>query len=823
MKMKSNWTVLNVLLFFSFTSFNSASRTASSLLAAASASSVSSSNGNSSYPEYSSSSSSCSSSSSSSSSDSENVSKYYRTEYDPHFYFLVKPKFLDKLKNIFEDLPQNFHIVVRHKMVSKSGNRKRIIKFQKRCDRNVAILLSSSRAYGLNFAEDPAEMSKLLKGVRKYFSEVIFPDYIEPSPELSLYLEDQEITNIKISEYKNFSFKKWKAGMKSSEFEGNILFKWNYSSTRKFKRIMRFLSNMKVKKKRSPLKAAAKVEKPKGSVLNDFLRPGTWTLIFSKIEHKDLVRAFFNNHAAYLINLNETNSDTDDRLILKLEISDFVDLSTSNNIMDIVNGYKIRFEQNTLQKLEYVLLTWDQSDVIKRAFLDCGVHVIHPNFSIEHGLNFDFRNFEGCGIVDLSFDAGALIRTIDEHLDRQNLMSNFISMNDIVASKFQPPISSSSTEAQRRNLFYGMYARRESLRVSVERTNLFQSSIRTARLNNWRNFIGKNFFVKFLGEEGIDGGGLTREWFTEIFKIIFDPSFGLFKVSESNQNVFYPNELASEIFLNYLEYFKFAGLMVGVATTYPFPIGFQFAEFFLKILLGKPMKLHDLKDVDEGLYNFHCWLLDNSVSQLEDTFYFVYEFDYYGEHRSVDLKEGGSNIPLTDQNKFEYIFLVLRYVLVTKIRPHIDAFLSGFNLNISINNIRGFNVGELGGLISGKKDIDINDWERNTTYGQGFDRRSVQIVWFWQFMRTLDQPLLRKLLQFSTGSTTVPIEGFAALKGQNGVLKRFEISPSSDKNRLPGFKTCYNMIIMPKYDSYQDLVYKFMMALNEGAGIFTIG
>ena len=223
LKMKSIWTVLNVLLFFSFTTFNTASRTASSLLAAASASSASSSNNSSSHPENSSSNSSCSSSSSSSS-DSDNVP--YRPQYEPHFYFLVKPKLLDKLKNNFENLPQNLHFVVRHKKASKYANRKRIFKFQEKFDRNVAILLSSSRVDKLEYAEDSAERSKLLKYVRKYFSEVIFPKYYDPSSELSLYLDDQEIAHIKISEYfGKFRFKKWKAGMKSSQFEGNILFK----------------------------------------------------------------------------------------------------------------------------------------------------------------------------------------------------------------------------------------------------------------------------------------------------------------------------------------------------------------------------------------------------------------------------------------------------------------------------------------------------------------------------------------------------------------------------------------------------------------------
>ena len=75
-------------------------------------------------------------------------------------------------------------------------------------------------------------------------------------------------------------------------------------------------------------------------------------------------------------------------------------------------------------------------------------------------------------------------------------------------------------------------------------------------------------------------------------------------------------------------------------------------------------------------------------------------------------------------------FGFLRYVLVTKIRPHIDAFLSGFNLEYKHEYYQGFNVGELGRLISLVREISILTIGKNTTYGQGFDNNSVQIVWF---------------------------------------------------------------------------------------------
>jgi len=379
-----------------------------------------------------------------------------------------------------------------------------------------------------------------------------------------------------------------------------------------------------------------------------------------------------------------------------------------------------------------------------------------------------------------------------------------------------------SEEADKRTAFFGSLSRRIKLRLSVNRIEIFSESFQASKLEDGRIFLDKRFCIKFIGENGIDYGGLTRDWFTELFKIIFNTDFGLFKVSESNQNVFHPNELSSEFSENYLEHFKFAGLMVGVATCYPFPIGFHFADFFLKLLIDKPVKLHDLKEFDEGLYNYLCWLMDNNISEVEDEFFFVYEYDAFGEHRTVELVHDGSKISLDDKNKFHYINLIINYILGIRIVPQINAFISGFNFAVPQERISDFTISELDRLISGITIIDVDDWERNTWYNNGYTSNSKQIIWFWRFLRTLDQPLLRKVLQLTTGSPTVPFEGFKALKGNGrGGRKLFEIVRSAGSStHLPIFKTCFNVIVIPPYNYYKELQNKFMIAITEGSEYF---
>lgn len=64
------------------------------------------------------------------------------------------------------------------------------------------------------------------------------------------------------------------------------------------------------------------------------------------------------------------------------------------------------------------------------------------------------------------------------------------------------------------------------------------------------------------------------------------------------------------------------------------------------------------------------------------------------------------------------------------------------------------------------QEIDIEDWQRNTIY-RHYTRTSKQIIWFWQFVREMDNEKRARLLQFVTGTCRVPVGGFAELMGIN--------------------------------------------------------
>lgn len=116
---------------------------------------------------------------------------------------------------------------------------------------------------------------------------------------------------------------------------------------------------------------------------------------------------------------------------------------------------------------------------------------------------------------------------------------------------------------------------------------------------------------------------------------------------------------------------------------------------------------------------------------------------------------------------------------------------AGFHEIISPDLISIFTEQELELLISGLPEIDVDDWKVNTEY-HNYSASSPQIQWFWRAVRSFDKEERAKLLQFVTGTSKVPLNGFKELEGMNGI-NRFNIHRDyGDKDRLPSSHTCFN-------------------------------
>lgn len=318
--------------------------------------------------------------------------------------------------------------------------------------------------------------------------------------------------------------------------------------------------------------------------------------------------------------------------------------------------------------------------------------------------------------------------------------------------------------------------------------------------------------IKFHDEDGIDAGGVTREWFAVLSRQMFDPNYALFKVSAVDKITYQPNRM-SYINPDHLQYFTFVGRIIGKAIYDNRLLDCYFTRAFYKHILRIPVDSKDMEAVDPEFYKSLVWILENDITDVIDLTFSV-ESEEFGVQKVIDLKPDGRNIAATETNKRDYVRLVTEYKLTTAVKPQIDAFLRGFNDIIPHNYISIFNEQELELLISGMPDIDVDDWKNNTEY-TGYTVASPQIHWFWRLVRSFDQEYRAKLLQFVTGTSKVPLDGFANLQGSSGVQK-FQIHRDyGSKERLPSAHTCFNQLDLPEYDSYEVLKEMLLKVINE--------
>jgi len=364
------------------------------------------------------------------------------------------------------------------------------------------------------------------------------------------------------------------------------------------------------------------------------------------------------------------------------------------------------------------------------------------------------------------------------------------------------------TELERLN--EGM--RREDLAVHVRRESVFEESFRELHRRSaeeWKN----RFYIVFEGEEGQDAGGLLREWYVIISREIFNPNYALFKSSPGDRVTYTINDV-SYINSNHLDYFKFVGRVIAKAIYDNKLLECYFTRSFYKHILAKAVRHQDMESEDYSFYKGLEFLLEHDIADLGYDVTFCTEIQEFGVTEVRDLITNGRNIQVSDENKKEYVRLVCQMKMTGAIRKQLSAFLEGFYDIIPRRLISIFNEQELELLLSGLPDINIDDLKANTEYHK-YTATSLQIVWFWRALRGFDQTDRAKFLQFVTGSSKVPLQGFGALEGMNGAQK-FQIHRDDrSTDRLPAAHTCFNQLDLPVYETYDKLRSNLLKAIHE--------
>ncbi|CAD0196215.1 unnamed protein product [Chrysodeixis includens] len=352
------------------------------------------------------------------------------------------------------------------------------------------------------------------------------------------------------------------------------------------------------------------------------------------------------------------------------------------------------------------------------------------------------------------------------------------------------------------------------IKITLSRQSLFEDSYhQIMRLPAYE--LRRRLYIIFRGEEGLDYGGVSREWFFLLSHEVLNPMYCLFEYANKNNYSLQINP-ASYVNPDHLLYFKFIGRFIAMALYHGRFIYSGFTMPFYKRMLNKKLTMKDIESIDPEFYNSLVWIKDNNIDECGLEMWYSVDFEVLGQVIHHELKPSGDKERVTEANKEHYLQLVTQWRMTRGIEEQTSAFLDGFNEVVPLEWLKYFDERELELMLCGMQEVDVDDWQRNTIY-RHYTRTSKQVLWFWQFVRQMDNEKRARLLQFVTGTCRVPVGGFAELMGSNGP-QRFCIEKVGKDTWLPRSHTCFNRLDLPPYKSYEQLCEKLNFAIEETEG-----
>lgn len=312
--------------------------------------------------------------------------------------------------------------------------------------------------------------------------------------------------------------------------------------------------------------------------------------------------------------------------------------------------------------------------------------------------------------------------------------------------------------------------------------------------------------IEFVGEAGIDAGGLQREWFSILFGRLLDDELGLFMTCNRHTQAVAINPHSEDCTADHLLYFRGIGRLLGRALLEGQTMQARLCLPILKHFLGTPITFSDLQYVDPEVYTSMLWIRDNDgVDALELTFC-VTELRADDEVITIDLVPDGRDKPVTDANKLEFLHLKLRYLMLDRYAPQLQALSLGLFEIIPQEALLVFDYQELELVLCGLPEIDVTDWKRNTVVAPSLNDTPMVVDWFWEVIQGFTEDERARFLQFSTGSSRVPVQGFKGLTSYDGRICPFSLRPLPNQTRgFPKVHTCFNRVELPLYHSKAEM------------------
>lgn len=361
----------------------------------------------------------------------------------------------------------------------------------------------------------------------------------------------------------------------------------------------------------------------------------------------------------------------------------------------------------------------------------------------------------------------------------------------------------------------GRTATNPFLVLKVRRSAVIQDALQQLASYGSQQFK-KPLKIVFDGEEGVDEGGVQKEFFQLLIEELYNEDFGMFERVEESRN-FWFNKNSFEANLQ----FELFGIVLGLAIYNQVILDVKFPRALYKKLMGGSkveLGLSDLMDFQpslaQGLINMLEFRPEPDM-KFEDVFgplRFVAQYECYGSMVEAELQDGGKEMEVTFENREEYIQKYCDWIFTNGVQAQYKAFRKGFDQCIGDTLFRQlFRADELELVICGSVELDFEALQKVSQYQDGFTESSPVVKWFWEVVHSLSPEDKKAFLQFCTGCDRAPVGGLGRLA--------FIISRAGpDSSLLPTVHTCFNHILVPEYCDKEKLERLLRLAISHCTG-----
>lgn len=353
------------------------------------------------------------------------------------------------------------------------------------------------------------------------------------------------------------------------------------------------------------------------------------------------------------------------------------------------------------------------------------------------------------------------------------------------------------------------FMRNIHLQIKVHRNRIIEDTIaEVSRMNDMH--LNRPLMVTFIGEEALDAGGVSREYFQLLTEQLFSPDYGMFVLIKNKYYWF--NSLSQDLGVGTI-LFKTLGTIVALAVYNGIILTIRFPLLLYKKILGKQLTLKDLQDFDPEMAKSMVDMIEmkRKGENVADLYLnFCTTVDKLGTPVEVPLIPNGENIEVTNDNVEQYVQALIDWKTNKSISTQFDAFHAGFRKLFNGDIFELFAPDELDILVSGEEVLDWDELQKNARYKDGYNRNSRVVKWFWEVFNSFSTEMKCNFLLFTTGSNRAPVGGLAKVI--------ITIQKVNDPSKLPVSHTCFNLLCLPNYSRKADLKRKLEIALTQTEG-----